>query len=197
MCEYDLETSVYQAEDYFAERTKNIYLLNRKTGAITSFYHNRTSPIGRYCYFLSVLAILGLQKDDLRLCGVIDTMPREGYQRVEDYKHSWVEFEFNGEVFVYDCLLNYLVPKDVYYGVCKPRLISSKRTLVEVLKPYLSSQYAYRIGGISWQFKKKDDLNNGNGYIFSALQRGHLIGYFDGDECEVISFIADEPRAYE
>lgn len=188
--------------EYFEARMRNIYLLNRHTGGMINFYKNCLNPTGKYCYFLSVVALMGLLKGDKRFCGTIDPMPRPGYQKVENYKHSWVEYVYNNEVFVYDPLFGPAIPRDSYYKNCNPRKITSKRTQVEVLKPYLNSQFAYKITDTIWQFKSKQSTETNateksNGYIFSALQKGHLIGHFEDAECDIISFIADEPRVYD
>ena len=195
---YDLRNDL--ATEYFEERMGKVYLLNKHSGEVTGFYGRHLNPRGRDCYFLTVLALLGLEKYDKRRCGTIDTMPDSNRQVVKDYKHSWVEYSFDGEAFVYDPLIGCAIPREMYYDRCKPRQVASTRTQVEVLKPYLTSRYTYRLGSTDWQFKtlKKDvideTIENSVYYIFSALQRGRLMGHFDDDDCEVISFIACDPR---
>lgn len=191
------------AAEYFETKMKKIYLLNRHTGEVTGFYGRHLNPKGRDCYFLTVLALMGLKKEDKRYCGMIDTTPLPHRQSIKDYKHSWVEYRFDEEVFVYDPLFSSAIPQSVYYEMCKPRKVTSNRTQVEVLKPYLNNRYAYRLGNADWQFKKIDEktvdknLEESTKYIFSALQRGRLMGYFDDSDCEILSFIAYDPRTFE
>ena len=188
------------AAEYFEEKMGKIYLLNKYSGEITGFYGRHLNPKGRDCYFLTVLALLGLEKNDKRRCGTIDTMPGKNRQTVKDYKHSWVEYSFDDEIFVYDPLIGCAIPQELYYDRCNPRKATSTRTQVEVLKPYLNTRYAYRFGSTDWQFKPintgiiDENLEETVKYIFSALQRGRLIGYFDDDECDVVSFTAYDPR---
>ena len=191
------------AAKYFKERMEKIYLLNKHSGEVTGFYGRHLNPKGRDCYFLTVLAVLGLEKTDKRRCGTIDTMPTMNRQIVKDYKHAWVEYRFDDAVFVYDPLIGCAIPQEVYYDKCKPRQVASTRTQVEVLKPYLDSRYTYRLGSTDWQFKTiktdvvDEKVEKSVYYIFSALQRGRLMGHFDGDDCEVVSFIAYDPRVFE
>ena len=73
---------------------------------------------------------------------------------------------------------------------------------METLKPYLNSRFVYRLGSADWQFRTlekgmiDENLEESVKYIFSALQRGRLMGHFDDDDCEVVSFIAYDPRVF-
>lgn len=190
------------AGKYFVERMKKIQLVNPKNGDQYDFFGRHLSPKGRYCYYLTVLALLGLEKNDKRYCGMIDTMPKPGYQRRTDYLHSWVEYHFENEIFVYDPLVGCAIPQDAYYETCNPRKVSSQRTQVEVLKPYLNNRYANRVSDDIWTFKRKDGTvdekqEESVKYIFSALQLGQVVGRFDGTDCEVSLFIAMDPRVFE
>lgn len=190
------------AEEYFEERMQKIYLIDLKNNEVNRFFGKHLNPKGRYCYYLTVLALLGLSRDDKRYCGMIDTMPRPGYERRMDYLHSWVEYHFLDEFFVYDPLVGCAIPQDVYYNTCKPRKVTSQRTQVETIKPYVNSRYAYRVSDTIWTFKRRDDVpddmqEEATKYIFSALQLGRLVGRFDDTNCEVLMFGAMDPRVFE
>lgn len=185
--------------EYFEERMQKIHLINASNGEVNGFFGQHLNPRGRDCYFLTVLALLGLRNEDRRFCGMIDPMPRSGYQTVKDYLHAWVEYRFEDEIFVYDPLVGCSIPQDDYYNICKPRKVSSKRTLVEMLKPYIISRYIYRLSKNTWVFKAREEafdevLEESVKYVFSALQLGYLVGDFDGSECKVSMFIANDPR---
>ena len=200
MYKFTLDPSLYLADQYFAKQMQKVWLLNRYTGDRCDFYQHRQNAGGGYCYFLSALALMGLKETDLRVCGTIDTIPVTGYRENKNYQHAWVEFETGEGLFVYDPLTEHIIPKDVYYGICNPREITSEVTLAEMLDTYLTDKYAYRITDNVWQFKAKRDAfkrdENNDKFIFSALQKGHLTGYFENDHHGVIIFIADEPRYY-
>ena len=197
---FDLENE--EVVEYFKDSTSKIYLLNKHSGVVSKFYGHHLNPKGGECYFLTVLAIMGLKREDQRFCGTIDTIARPNRQIVKDYKHSWVEYTFENEVFVYDPLVGCAIPQDVYYDKCNPRRIRSRRSQIEVVKPYVNSHYAYKIASADWQFKahSKDIIDENQEktacFIFSALQRGRLIGHFDDSDCEIISFIASDPRTF-
>ena len=190
------------AQEYFEERMKKIYLVDLKNNEVNGFFGRHLNLKGKYCYYLTVLALLGLEKDDKRYCGMIDTMLRPGYERRKDYLHSWVEYHFEGEFFVYDPLVGCSIPQDAYYNICSPRKITSQRTQVEMLKPYTNSRYAYRLSDTVWAFKRKNDVpddaqEEAAKYIFSALQLGRLVGRFDDTDCKVLMFEAMDPRVFE
>lgn len=190
------------AQEYFEERMKKIYLEDLKNHQINEFLGRHLSFKGKYCYYLTVLALLGLERDDRRYCGIIDTMPRPRYERRTDYLHSWVEYHFENEFFVYDPLVGCSIPQEVYYDTCKPRKVTSQRTQVEMLKPYVNNRFAYRISDTIWVFKQKDSTvdkiqEESVKYIFSALQLGQLVGNFEGTDCEVGMFVAVDPRVFD
>ena len=197
---FDFES--IEVVEYFKESVSKIYLLNKHSGVVNKFYGHHLNPKGGECYFLTVLAVMGLQREDRRFCGIVDTIAKPNRQTVKDYKHSWVEYSFNNETFVYDPLVGCAIPQEMYYTKCNPRKVKSRRSQIEVIKPYINSHYAYRIASADWQFKahSKDIIDENQEkntcFIFSALQRGRLIGHFDGNDCEVVSFIASDPRIF-
>lgn len=192
----------YMADRYFAgEMQKKIFLLNRRTGETSNFWQHRVNPGGGYCYFLSVLALLGLKSTDRRFCGIVNTIPREGYRVERNYKHSWVEFIFQDKAYIYDPLVDGVILRSAWHDFCDPREITSDLTQEKLLQLYLTDRYAYKITNSTWQFKPEikelaDVSEEKNGYIFRALQKGHLTGYLENGTYDVSIFIADEPRLY-
>lgn len=185
-------------EQYFAQRMQEkIFLLNRRTGNTSNFWQHRVNFKEGYCYFLSVLALLGLENNDRRVCGTIDTIPRESYTVEKNYQHAWVEFTVGDKKYVYDPLVNYVVPYENWAKLCKPRGITSSLTQKELVVSHLSDKYAYKISGNIWQFKAENegpkDETGDDRNIFKALARGNLTGTFEDEKCEVSTFIADEP----
>lgn len=181
MSSYSDNHAFFLADEYFRHQMDNILIVDERGAEkfLEADSHGK-------CYHFSTWALLGLQKDDLRLVGTIDTFPNEGYNRSKDYKHAWVEFRttetYGNAWFVYDPLYSMIVPRDVWYEACKPREIISRLTQQEVVKKYMDPKYAYTIReGMSCVFKNTDDVpeesnNKKNGYLFNALSEGYLFG---------------------
>lgn len=204
----DTSSRTFLAEQYFCDcmsgesgHSGKVVLFEPRHDRMWSLHKDMYNPRGGHCYLLTVWVLLALQSTDLRLCGTIDTMEREGYRIEKDYEHAWVEFKTKWGEFVYDPLLSYITPREVYYDVCHPRQITSELTQKEMLRPYLSSKYAFKIYEGCWQFKTEKDVRlpedyEKNGYVFNALQKGRVHGYFEDGSCIISAFIAHDPRYY-
>ena len=137
-------------------------------------------PAQEWCYYLSAWAVMGLDSDDLRVVGTIDETPTYGRKHPNDYKHAWVEFQFEGEWYVYDSSKRHVYLRDDYYDRYHPRKITSRLTQNEILQLYLKPEYTYTgKEGYDYIFKNLSDEERrkqieDDGYLLDTLSRGHL-----------------------
>ena len=196
MYSFTFDEKLWFADQYFAKQMQKITILRGDGTYSYGFHEIRANTGGGRCYQFTVWALLALRDNDRRCCGAIDTIEIDGYRRNADYEHAWVEFMLgDGSYFVYDPLLDHVAPRDIWYELCKPRDITSSKTKRELLPRYMTPDYAYEISGDTWQFKRAKDVPKEedcaeNGYVFQALEKGHMIGWFSGDSIEVSRFFA-------
>ena len=188
------------AESTFIEELEAVKLVD-KNGAMSCLAENRLNKRGGYCYFLTALVLMAIGGH--RICGTIDTMPREGFQQRKDYEHAWVEFKHGENLYVYDSLCEHIIPRDEWYEMCNPRQIISDLTLEQVMKKYLKKQYACKIAENIWAFKSEKDIpercreaDKGDGFFFNSIQKGYLMfNYYDFDNSYYTkTFIAYDGR---
>ena len=203
MPDYDLtyQEQAYLAEQYFCEQMSKIKIVDNHKNVL-KFINNCYNPRGGECYHMSAHAIMGLEDEDKRICGIIDTFPENGCRQTKDYTHAWVEFKTaDGGWYVYDPLLKHITPRELWYKVCKPRKIFSELTLRQILNKFVKTKYAHAIDKNTYVFRsiyaeKKEDYepykseinNEKNGYLFNALSRGYLETYYH-EPITVSSFI--------
>lgn len=87
----------------------------------------------RNCYYYSTYLILCLKSTDRLVRGEI----HNGLKRkdsIPNYKHGWVEFEFNGKWWVYDDHYVYPISIEEYYKENAPYVIFEKFTQNELLE---------------------------------------------------------------
>ncbi|MCR5832741.1 MAG: hypothetical protein K6G36_02270 [Candidatus Saccharibacteria bacterium] len=194
-----------EAESMFIDALKSVKLVN-KNGAMSSLslVENRLNDHGGFCYYLTALVLMALSEGH-RICGTIDTMPRQGFRQTKDYKHAWVEFEYGENWYVYDSLYEHIIPREEWYEMCNPRQIISDLTLEQVMKKYLRKQYACKIAENIWVFKSEKDIpercreaDKGDGFFFNSIQKGYLMfNYYDFDNSYFTkTFIAYDGRYY-
>jgi len=194
----DIKTrsTIFLADKYFRDKIDKIVLYRK--GHLCSLSREIYNPGGGCCYLLTAWVLLGLGPEDTRVCGEVDTFTHGGLRAEKNYKHAWVEFQVKDDCFVYDPLYDFVIPKDLYYEICHPRKITSRKTWREILKQYLNERYAYQIDEEIWQFKSEKetgcDKDEMNGYIFNALQKGRIHGWHIEDDGLIEAFIAYDPR---
>ena len=147
---------------------------------------------------LTTWVLIGLEHSDVRVCGEIDIVGRSGYASRENYRHAWVEFKRKDDYYVYDPLYDFITPKDIYYELHQPRNITSTKKRDDLIEPFLNEKFAFRVDDNIWQFKSEKeigyDYNDSDGYIFNALQKGRIHGYFSDIPFTISAFIAYDPR---
>lgn len=186
------------AEDYFTNKMKKIKVITSR-GDVISFGSDCYNPKGGRCYYLTGHAIMGLEDEDKRVCGVIDVFPEHGRRQEADYTHAWVEFKSNDEHwYVYDPMVNFIIPRELWYKACKPRNIFSELTLRQILDEFVNSKYAHKVDNSTFVFRSlnaerrkpyEHEINNKeNGYLFNTLCNGYLEVY-SSNPVYVSSFI--------
>lgn len=135
---------IEKAARYFLERTRRVYV--ERCTKIEPFEEYLSHRYRDNCYYYSGYAFMGLKPSDFLVRGFIDL---EDYK---DYHHGWVEFEFEGQVYVFDSRLKDVVQKQEYYEYFNPR-IDYKKTQREILAEYLNEHCAFKINDDFWQFK--------------------------------------------
>ena len=184
---YSDNYAYFCADNYFRHQMERIELADSR-GSIKFIDADSSGK----CYHFSTWALLGLQKDDRRLVGTIDTIPHKNYKVSHDYAHAWVEFkvpmESGEDWFVYDPLYSKLVQRDIWYEACTPREIISNLSQQEVVQQFLAPKYIHDVQpGLSCVFKCIDAVpeeanNKKNGYLFNALSEGYLFGQLRSKE---------------
>lgn len=196
---FTADLSYFKADEYFCEQMRKVMISNGSS--FHWFCDHRDNACGGKCYQLSIYALMGLKADDVRAVGLINTFPRNGYKITKDYRHAWVEFRAKDDKeFVYDPLQGFVIPKEIWYEACQPRF-DSRLTQKEIIEKYIKPEFAYFTDkGWSETFvfknpseaaKEDEEEVIKNGYIFSALSRGTLVGYFaDPTHFRTSSFLA-------
>lgn len=143
------DNATERAWEYFLDRTKVVYVDRCTT--IESFEDYLEHRYRNNCYFYSAYALMGLKPQDFLVRGDI-CLERNFVWRNGGYPHGWVEFEFEGEYYVFDSMLEKPVPKQEYYDYYKPQ-ITYKKSQKEILDEFLNERCAFRIADNFWQFK--------------------------------------------
>ena len=92
------------------------------------------------CYYYSTYMFLCLGANAKLVRGTITLKKREDNKPY--YKHGWVEFEHNGEWFVYDDHYYYPIPIKLWHEVVSPYEIDAKFTQTELIE-YVYNNYKY------------------------------------------------------
>ena len=110
------------------------------------------------CYYYSTFLVLCLKPTDRLVRGNIHI--KRGYETVDlckdkktypNYKHGWVEFEYNGEWFVYDDHYYYPIPIKLWHEVVSPYEIDAKFTQTELI------EYVYHNYKEKFNIKEQED----------------------------------------
>ncbi len=189
---------VHRAWQYFLQRTKIVYVERR--AKIESFEEYLSHRYRDNCYYYSGYALMGLKPQDFLVRGEI-TLKDEWIWRNGGYRHGWVEFVFEDKEYVFDSMLQGVVPKQEYYEYYKPQ-ISYKKSQKEILDEFLNERCAIKIEDNFWQFKyhaMNEDTENlsyeeivnidrNNGCVPGVLMLARMqINKFT---CEITRFIA-------
>ena len=175
-----LTECIEKANRYFSQMTKKVYV--EEYTKIESFEEYLNHRYRDNCYYYSAYACMGLKPDDFLVRGYIDV---NGWK---DYYHGWVEFRFEEDEYVFDSMIDGVVPKEKWYKIYNPR-IKYKKTQKEILDEYLNERCAFKIQEGFWQFKyivmntDKDNIpyheiianDKNNGYVPSALMLARLV----------------------
>lgn len=186
--------------EYFLTRTKVVYV--ERCTKIESFEEYLEHRYRNNCYFYSAYALMGLKPQDFLVRGDI-SLKSNYVWRNGGYPHGWVEFEFEGEYYVFDSMLEKPVPKQEYYDDYKPQ-ISYKKSQKEILEEFLNERCAFRISDNFWQFKyyainettrklsQQDiiDIDRHNGHVPAALMLARMqINKFTGEITRFIAYV--------
>ena len=92
------------------------------------------------CYYYSTYILLCMKPTDRLVRGSIDTRGRgKAY-----YKHGWVEFEYEGEWWVYDDHYETPIPMGEWYEMVSPYEVHKKFTQTELLN-YVRTNYPNKL----------------------------------------------------
>lgn len=189
-----------EANRYFFERVNKVFIERCNNLGIEKFEGYLKHGYQDSCYNYSLYALMGLKPEDVLLRGFIDVNERGR----SNYHHGWVEFDFEGDEYVFDNHFTRIVPKEEWYELRKPD-ITYRKTQKEILDQYLNETYAFKVDEYFWQMKKviyagyKDyhqleearKENKKEGYVPGMLERARIVlSSYNG---EVIRFIAYDP----
>lgn len=128
-------------------------VINRKQKAALEYLQQKMAevkykdkPLNEYfdmkyvgnCYYYSTYMFLCLGKNSKLVRGTISLKKSEDNKPY--YHHGWVEFEHNGEWFVYDDHYYYPIPIKLWYEVVSPYVIDAKFTQTELIE-YVYDNY--------------------------------------------------------
>ena len=191
-------TQLFYAEKHFHDKIEKIAVFNAHRRRIGGLEKLLCDPIGGSCYLLTTWVLIGLDQNDVRVCGEVDVVNKSGDVVQKNYRHAWVEFKYGYEWYVYDSLLDFITPKDIYYELHQPRKITSTKKRDDLIEPFLNEKYTYRIDNDIWQFKSEKEARDNDsqldGFVFNALQKGRIHGYFSDIPFLIDAFIAYDPR---
>lgn len=185
--------AIEQANRYFKERTKKVYI--ERGEKIETFEEYLSHRYRDNCYCYSAYALMGLKPDDFLVRGSIDL------EDWKEYQHGWVEFKFKGNEYVFDSKIKGVVLKREWDKRFNPR-VEYRKTQEKILSEYLKESCAFEIKEGFWQFRgivmntNKDNISyrdlivndEKNGHVPSALRLARVeINKYSG---EITRFIA-------
>lgn len=160
-------SKIEDASRYFVKQTQKVYIERCNSNGIETFEEYLNHGYRDNCYYYSVFALMGLNCDDYLVRGVIN------YPDYENYAHGWVEFTFNGEVYVFDSMIEGISLKSEWEKEFNPK-ITYRKTQQEILEKYLTSSNAVEITKGFWQFKNNTDNGDEHEYILNALKLARI-----------------------
>jgi len=147
------------ANAHFADATKKVFIsyvesyqldklseYERKR-YIKSFRDYLSKRYRDNCYYYSTYAILGLD-DSAQLVRGIQTTQGD---RSNCYRHGWVNFNFEGEEFIFDSMVNGIITKAEWDKYYTPKITAST-SRKEILDYFLSDRRCHKNGNI-WTTK--------------------------------------------
>lgn len=128
--------NMYAADKFFMDKTRKIFI--DRTVAIETFEQYLNHRYRNNCYNYSASAIMGMSLDDYLVRGDITIYDSWQWEN-GGYDHGWVEFNFEGETYVFDSRVNGVTLKKEWYLKFKPKNIV-KFTKREILNSILNSE---------------------------------------------------------
>ena len=149
---------VEKAERHFERSTKKVYQ-NIGHGQVIPFAEFLRNRYTCACYYYSTSALMGLKNSD-RLVRGYQTASSQFYKQQkiqtlgglrQDYNHGWVEFDIDGETYIFDSGIKTFLPKNKYYRLfwCDIDYIGTKE---EILNEFFSDKYCRKDGEV-WTIK--------------------------------------------
>lgn len=180
--DFAIQTQLYKANQYFKSAIESVFVENN--GIIKPFSEYCYQPRGGSCYYYSTWALMGLKSGDYRICGTIDVPARPGFKATPDYRHAWVEFQYENEYYIYDSMESLVYPFAVWVESRHPRAITFRMTRAEILDRVLHPAFAYSVDEYIWQLKSTEELpkcfaKKDSGWLSSALSYAHLYHSYD------------------
>lgn len=184
-----------QANAYFMSCTEKVFIEKwnylAKKGYLQTFKEYMESRYQGNCYYYSTYALMGLRSTDSVVRGKINVDENGISPDASTYKHGWVEFEYLGKKWVYDCLIDSIIERDLYYEHKLP-IITYKATLEDVISEYTKVENCQKIIGTEYLIKSfalvYNTFNPDNTHLASAMSNARIT--LDEDKKLVKKFIA-------
>lgn len=154
------QTALLKATAYFNKEMEKVYV--RRNCQILHFEEIAHNPKGGRCYYLSTWALMGLKSEDGLLRGQIDLPERTEWKAEKNYKHGWVEFFYEDNMYIYDSLENVIWEYNHWYEIHHPHNITFNMTQQEILTLAIQDSAfdnAHQISDYIYQFKKSQDMD--------------------------------------
>lgn len=150
------------ANEYFMTQMENIFV--DRTVAIETFEQYLNHRYRNNCYNYSATALMGMMPTDELVRGEIRTDNSWQWEN-GGYGHGWLEFTYQGEIFVFDSMIKGIMPKAEWYEKAQPKKIVkfTKQEILNLLlvpeKVKLRSDGSYEVNDI-FNYDDKDNIEN-------------------------------------
>ncbi len=132
------------ANQYFFSKMQNIFV-DRYYG-LETFEQYLSHRYKTNCYFYSAYAVMGLKSNDLMVRGDI-RLDNDSFWADGGYGHGWVEFAYDGEIYVFDSRCKQIMKKCIWYQRFEPQNMI-KFTQEQLLSKLLTPEKSARLGDI-------------------------------------------------
>lgn len=123
---------------YFTERMKKIFVERVEYNVVETFERYLAHRYRNSCYWYSEYALMALNEDDILVRG--DITIKEGCICCNGkYNHGWVEFFYDGKIYIFDSRCTDILLKEEWYKKFKPKNMV-KRTKREILDLVLTPE---------------------------------------------------------
>lgn len=151
-------------DKYFNSRMQRVFVYRVEYKQLETFSQYLSHRYRNSCYFYSSYALMGLNDGDRLVRGTI-TLDYDWMWEDGGYGHGWIEFDYQGEEYIFDSRCRYIELKKEWYEKFNPQNIvrfTKREILDSVFLPSKTRQLedgAYEVYGLEGRYDKNYRLS--------------------------------------